>query len=167
MVMLCIAIGLVSYLQSRVVSDKIREITEVREPVNTAVHGMESSLEQTGLATLGFLSTGDAGFMESFQTSRNAFEEYDRKYGAAGGADPGVKLRQGFKEFCAQAADQIELRNLQSRNMSALLKEVDEIEGLLNQGGRPPRLPTGTGRTPDGGQRQRDDEIARKFPRHR
>ena len=131
MVMLCIAIGLVSYLQSRVVSDKIREITEVREPVNTAVHGMESSLEQTGLATLGFLSTGDAGFMESFQTSRNAFEESDRKYGAAGGADPGVKLRQGFKEFCAQAADQIELRNLQSRNMSALLKEVDEIEGLL------------------------------------
>jgi len=131
MVVLCIAIGLVSYLQSRVVSDKIREITEVREPVNTAVHGMESSLEETALATLGFLSTGDAGFMESFQTSRNAFEESDRKYGAAGGADPGVKLRQGFKEFCALAAEQIELRNLQGRNMSALLKEVDEIEGLL------------------------------------
>jgi signal transduction histidine kinase len=131
MVVLCIAIGLVSYLQSRVVSDKIREITEVREPVNTAVHGMESSLEETALATLGFLSTGDAGFMESFQTSRNAFEESDRKYGAAGGADPGVKLRQGFKEFCALAAEQIELRNLQGRNMSALLKEVDEIEGVL------------------------------------
>lgn len=131
MVVLCIAIGLVSYLQSRVVSDKIREITEVREPVNTAVHGMESSLEETALATLGFLSTGDARFMESFQTSRNAFEESDRKYGAAGGADPGVKLRQGFKEFCALAAEQIELRNLQGRNMSALLKEVDEIEGLL------------------------------------
>ncbi len=131
MVVLCIAIGLVSYVQSRVVSDKIREITEVREPVNTAVHGMESSLEETALATLGFLSTGNAGFMESFQTSRNAFEESDRKYGAAGGADPGVKLRQGFKEVCALAADQIELRNLQGRNMSALLKEVDEIEGLL------------------------------------
>jgi signal transduction histidine kinase len=69
--------------------------------------------------------------MESFQTSRNAFEESDRKYGAAGGADPGVKLRQGFKEFCALAAEQIELRNLQGRNMSALLKEVDEIEGVL------------------------------------
>ena len=131
MVMLCIAIGLVSYLQSRVVDGRIREITEVREPVNTAVQGMETSLEETALATLGFLSTGDDRFLGSFQTARNDFEESDRKYGAAGGADPDVKLRKGFTEFCALATGQIELRNLQSLNMSALLKEVDEIEGLL------------------------------------
>jgi signal transduction histidine kinase len=131
MVMLCIAIGIVSYVQSRVVGGKIREITDVREPVNTAVHAMETSLEETALATLGFLSTGDAGFLGSFQTARDEFEESDRKYGAAGGADPGVKLRKGYAEFCALAAEQIELRNSQSRNMSALLKEVDEIEGLL------------------------------------
>jgi signal transduction histidine kinase len=131
MVMLCIAIGVVSYVQSRVVRGKIREITDVREPVNTAVHAMETSLEETALATLGFLSTGDARFLGSFQTARDEFEESDRKYGAAGGADPGVKLRKGYAEFCALAAEQIELRNIQSRNMSALLKEVDEIEGLL------------------------------------
>ena len=131
MVMLCIAIGVVSYVQSRVVGGKIREITDVREPVNTAVHAMETSLEETALATLGFLSTGDARFLGSFQTARDEFEESDRKYGAAGGADPGVKLRKGYAEFCALAAEQIELRNIQSRNMSALLKEVDEIEGLL------------------------------------
>ena len=131
MVTLCIAIGLVSYVQSRVVSGKIREITEVREPVNTAVHGMETSLEETALATLGYLSTGDARFLSSFQTARGEFEQSDQKYGAAAGAESGVRLRQGFSEFCVLAADQIELRNIQSRNMSALLKEVNEIEGLL------------------------------------
>jgi signal transduction histidine kinase len=131
MVMLCIAIGIVSYVQSRVVSGKIREITEVREPVNTAVHGMEASLEETALATLGFLSTADARFLRSFQTARGEFEQSDQTYGAAAGPVSGEQLRRGFTEFCALAADQIELRNLQSRNMSALLKEVDEIEGLL------------------------------------
>ena len=94
MVVLCIAIGLVSYQQSRTVSGKIREFTDVREPVNTAVHGMETSLEEAGLATLGFLSTGDDRFLGSFQTARNEFEEAVRKYGAAGGADPDVRLRQ-------------------------------------------------------------------------
>ena len=133
MVVLCIAIGLVSYLQSRVVNGKIREITDVREPVNTAVHGMETSLEETALTTLGFLSTGDDRFLGSFQTARNEFEESGRTYGAAGGADPDVKLRQGFKEFCALALEQIELRNLQSRNMSVLLKEVDQIGDLLKE----------------------------------
>jgi signal transduction histidine kinase len=131
MVMLCVAIGLVSYLQSRVVSGKVREITEVREPVNTAVHGMETSLEETALAALGFLSTGDAEFLGSFQTARGEFEQSGQKYGAAAGAESGAKLRQGFTEFCTLAAEQIELRNIQSRNMSALLKEIDEIEGLL------------------------------------
>ena len=131
MVVLCIAIGLVSYQQSRTVSGKIREFTDVREPVNTAVHGMETSLEEAALATLGFLSTGDDRFLGSFQTARNDFEEAVRTYGAAGGADPDVKLRQGFKDFCALASEQIELRSLQSRNMSALLKETDDIEGLL------------------------------------
>jgi signal transduction histidine kinase len=131
MVLLCIAIGLVSYQQSRTVSGKIREFTDVREPVNTAVHGMETSLEEAAMATLGFLSTGDDRFLGSFQTSRNEFEEAVRKYGAAGGADPDVKLRRGFREFCALATEQIELRSLQGRNMSALLKETDDIEGLL------------------------------------
>jgi signal transduction histidine kinase len=131
MVMLCIAIGVVSYMQSRVVSGKIRELTEVREPVNTAVHDMETSLEETALATLGFLSTGDSRFLGSFQTARGEFEQSDRKYGEAAGPESGAKLRQGFSEFCALAADQIELRNNQSRNMSALLKDVHEIEGLL------------------------------------
>ena len=131
MVMLCIAIGLVSYVQSRVVSGKIREITEVREPVNTAVHGMETSLEETALATLGFLSTGDARFLASFQTARGEFEQSDQKYGAAAGPEASAKIRGGFTDFCALAADQIELRNFQSRNMSALLKNVIEIEVLL------------------------------------
>ena len=94
---------------------------------------METSLEETALTTLGFLSTGDDRFLGSFQTARNEFEESGRTYGAAGGADPDVKLRQGFKEFCALALEQIELRNLQSRNMSVLLKEVDEIGDLLKE----------------------------------
>jgi len=131
MVMLCVVIGLVSYFQSRVVSGKIREITDVREPVNTAVHGMETSLEETALATLGFLSTGDTQFLDTFQSARNEFEKSDRKYGAAAGPEPGEKLRQGFAGFCAMASDQIEMRNLQSRNMTALLKDVNEIENLL------------------------------------
>jgi len=131
MVLLCIAIGFVSYMQSRDVSEKIREITEVREPVNSAVHSMETSLEESALATLGFLSTGDTAFLSTFQTSRGEFEQAVRRYGEAGGNAPGVRLREGFLEFCALATEQIELRNAQSRNMSALLGTVDQIEGLL------------------------------------
>jgi len=131
MVVLCLAIGLVSYMQSRVVSGKIREITEVREPVNSAVHGMETSLEEGALATLGYLSTGDTSFLASFQASRGQFEQSVRTYGGAGGSTPGVSLREQFLEFCALATEQIELRNAQGRNMSALLATVDEIEGLL------------------------------------
>ena len=131
MVILCIAIGLVSFLQSRVVSGNIREITEVREPVNTAVHGMETSLEESALATLGFLSTGDTRFLESFQTARGEFEQSDQKYGAAAGPESGARLRAGFTEFCTLAADQIELRNRQTRNMSDLLRDVSAIEDLL------------------------------------
>jgi signal transduction histidine kinase len=131
MVILCIAIGLVSFLQSRVVSAKIREITEVREPVNTAVHGMETSLQESALATLGFLSTGDPGFLESFQTARGGFEQSDQKYGAAAGPESGARLRAGFAEFCTLAEDQIELRKRQTRNMSELLKDVNDIEDLL------------------------------------
>ncbi|HTO93825.1 MAG TPA: ATP-binding protein [Bacteroidota bacterium] len=131
MVLLCIAIGLVSYMQSRDVSDKIREITDVREPVNSAVHAMETSLEESALATLGYLSAGDTSFLALFQASRGEFEEAIRSYGAAGGNDAGVRLREGFLQFCALATEQIELRNAQSRNMSALLATVDQIEGLL------------------------------------
>ncbi len=131
MVMLCVAIGLVSFLQSRVVSGKVRELTEIREPVNTAVHGMETSLEETALATLGFLSTGDTRFLESFQNARGEFEQSDRKYGAAAGPESGSRLQAGFTEFCTLAADQIELRNRQSRNMSSILRDVDDIEDLL------------------------------------
>jgi len=131
MVLLCIAIGLVSYMQSRDVSEKIREITEVREPVNSAVHGMETSLEESALTTLGFLSTGDTSFLASFQNARGEFEQAARTYGEAGGNEPGVRLREGFLRFCALATEQIELRNAQSSNMSALLATVDQIEGLL------------------------------------
>ena len=131
MVVLCVAIGLVSYMQSRDVSEKIRQITEVREPVNSAVHGMETSLEESALATLGYLSTGDTNFLGSFQTSRGEFEQAVRTFGEAGGNGSGVRLRGGFLQFCAIATEQIELRNAQGRNMSALLAVVDQIEGLL------------------------------------
>jgi hypothetical protein len=36
---------------------------------------METSLEESALATLGFLSTADGRFLESFQTARGEFEE--------------------------------------------------------------------------------------------
>src|SRR5512135_3207894 len=72
---LCVIIGLVSYSQSRVVSGKVEEIIGLKEPMNSAVYELESTLVETGFALVGFLSTDDQKFLEAVRVNAQKFEE--------------------------------------------------------------------------------------------
>jgi len=132
---LCVAIGLVSYTQTQVVSEKVKEITEVKEPVNSAVHGLENNLVETAFGALGYLSTGDQTLLEAFRRNRENFEQTQRRYIEVADIENDkeviTRLQQGFARFQAVASEQIALRDLQRLNMEALLKDLDAIDGLL------------------------------------
>lgn len=132
---LCIIIGVVSYTQTRIVSQKIEEITQVKEPINSAVYALENNLVETGFAVLGYLSQGDAEFLETFRRNESSFLQIQKKYAEVADADKrrevDTALTQGFSHFRAIADEQIALKNQQTETLEALLRKASEIDGIL------------------------------------
>ncbi|HUI63586.1 MAG TPA: PAS domain S-box protein [Bacteroidota bacterium] len=137
LLILCILIGMVSYVQTRHVRQKVEEITEVREPLNSAVYGMENNLMETAFASLGYLATGDSSLLNAFSRSKEHFSEIQRKYRDVAKGDTMVRfnarLQDGFARLHSVAVDQILLRDQQAEKMHVLLKNLDAIDSLLNK----------------------------------
>ncbi|HXX65331.1 MAG TPA: PAS domain S-box protein [Bacteroidota bacterium] len=137
LLILCILIGIVSYVQTRHVRQKVEEITEVREPLNSAVYGMENNLMETAFASLGYLATGDTSLLNAFNRSKEHFSAIQRKYRDVAKGDTMVRfnarLQDGFAQLHAVAVEQILLRDQQAEKMHVLLKNLDAIDSLLNK----------------------------------
>ena len=138
---LCVVVGLVSYTQNRVVSKKIEEITKLKEPINSAVYGLENNLVETGFSVVGYISTGDRKLLETFQSNQLDFGKIQEKYFEVATAERenelGIKLNQGYTRFRAIAENEINLQEQQSKKMEVLLKDLDAIDALLTKKIRP------------------------------
>ncbi|MEW6511185.1 MAG: PAS domain S-box protein [Bacteroidota bacterium] len=135
LLILCVAIGIVSYTQTLEVAARIEEITQFKEPLNSAVYGVENNLVETAFAALGYLSTGDPTLRESFSKNVQNFELSQQRFREAARQssdwDLWLSLRQRFDRFHALAAEQITLKDLQAQNIQALLRNLDAIDALL------------------------------------
>ncbi len=134
---LCIIIGIVSFTQTQVVRRKIGEITQVKEPVNSAVYELENNLVETAFATLGYLSTGDLAFRASLEKNTNEFPAIEQKFADVAdretGSDDHDKIREGFLRLQGVAGEQVRLRDLQARTMEELFQALDSVDELLTE----------------------------------
>ena len=72
--------ALVSLFQARIVNEKIREITEVIEPINAAANEMEINAIGTGLGVLKYLQTGDEIYRQRVARDEADFERFKAQY---------------------------------------------------------------------------------------
>ena len=132
---LCVIIGVVSYTQTRVVNQKVDEITRVREPANAAVNELQKSLMETAFSALGYVSTGDTALFQAFQRNKVHLSSIQLQYDFTARSpkdeetDPGVS--QKIEHFLQVANNQILLRDRQAHSMEALLTDLDAIDRLL------------------------------------
>ncbi len=135
LLVLCIIIGLVSYTQTREVRQKLGEVTQVREPLNSAVYGLENNVVETAFAALGHSATGDRKFREALESSTRRFEENRGRYieitrlGQEAGS--GAVLADGLARFHNMAADHVHLKDRLTGQMDTLLATMEKLERLL------------------------------------
>jgi signal transduction histidine kinase/CHASE3 domain sensor protein len=136
LIVLCVVIGLVSYTQTGAVNEKLEELTQVREPVNSAVYGLENDLAETAFASLAYSATGDTRVLEpikrvglekdSSMRSDNSTENLARLAGLR------ADVRDEIIRFHEAAMYQVNARDQQVRNMSKLLGQLQAIDALLS-----------------------------------
>ena len=135
--LLCVGlvIGAVSYLQTSSVHAKLDELTSVREPVNSAAQGLKKRVFEVTSATLGYFMTGDTTLRSALRQSRNDFQNGRQNFLVLlDGATDRVtasSILDGFTRYYILAADQIDLRDEQARQMQELQVDLDAIDALL------------------------------------
>ena len=136
LILLCVIIGLVSYTQTGAVNDKLEDLTEVREPVNSAVYGLENDIAETAFASLAYSATGDPRMYEAIE--RNIIGQDSGRYVESGSttlartAGLRADVREAIDRFHHDAINQVRERDQQVLNMSALLAQLQEIDKLLS-----------------------------------
>lgn len=137
LLVLCVIIGLASYTQTQAVNDRLEELTQVREPVNSAVYGIENDLAETAFSVLAYSATGDRRVIAAID------EERQRQQIGAGGEEgvsvlarqAGLRadLQDSIVAFHAKAMEQTRLRDQQVQNFNSLLTELQSIDLLLSE----------------------------------
>ena len=128
-----VAIGLVSYTQSRLVGEKIEEIARVQEPMSFAAAEMQKSFAETAFTSLGYLSTGDRRLLDAFRNGKEKFEQSRKAFANAANLADHTGSAEDFARFRAAAEEQMDLREQQTQSMSSLIGELDAIDALLNE----------------------------------
>ncbi len=135
LLMLCIIIGLVSYTQTREVRQKLGEVTQVREPLNSAVYSLENNVVETAFAALGHSATGDTKFRNALESSTRRFAETRGKYNDimrfGQGAGSVSALTDGLARFHSMAAEHVHLKDRLTGHMDTLLAATEKLERLL------------------------------------
>ncbi len=136
LLMLCVVIGVVSYTQTAAVSEKLEELTQIREPINSAVYGIESDLAETAFATLAYSATGDPRMLRAIERDSAAHDssrsEETSVAKLARLAGLRTDLRDSLINLHYQAAEQAHLRDVQVQNLNALRDELQAIDALLS-----------------------------------
>ena len=136
LLVLCVIIGLVSYTQTGAVNDKLEELTQIREPVNSAVYGLENDIAETAFASLAYSATGDHRMYEVIE--RNFMGQDSGRHPESGStvlartAGLRADVREAIDRFHDDAITQVRERDQQVLNMSALLAQLQEIDKLLS-----------------------------------
>ncbi len=132
---LCVIIGVVSYTQTRAVNEKLEEVRELREPVDSAANGMERNLLETASATLGFFATGDVNLRTAIH--KGVADRGGYRWAYIGLMDSQTdssfanRLLDMIARFHALAEEQIEMRDRQSALLAALRKDLDGTNRLM------------------------------------
>lgn len=132
---LCVIIGLVSYLQTRTVGQRIRDITEVKEPINSAVYELENNLVETGFAVLGYLSQGDSTLLQTFYKNEESLQQIQARYFEVSDknedTDTDTRLKKALEGFRTLAREQINLKGQETGAMQDLFRSLNQIDALL------------------------------------
>ena len=132
---LCVIIGLVSYLQTRTVGQRIRDITDVKEPINSTVYELENNLVETGFAVLGYLSQGDSTLLQTFQKNEESLQQIQARYFEVSGKNEDIEtdtqLKKSLEAFRTLAREQVDLKGQQTGAMQDLFRSLNQIDALL------------------------------------
>jgi len=136
LLVLCVLIGLVSFTQTSAVNDKLEELTQVREPVNSAVYAIENYLAETAFATLAYSATGDRRLLSAIERDPKMLDS-SRKDGTgvvalARLAGLRSDLQDSIVNFHDAALEQVRARDVQVRDLNALRDELQAIDALLS-----------------------------------
>jgi len=135
LLVLCVMIGLVSYTQTSAVSDKLEELTQIREPVNSAVYAIENNIAETAFATLAYSATGDRRMLRVIERNSGLDSSTSEETGVARLARvAGIRkdLRDSIFDLHTAAAEQVRLRDVQVQYLYALRDELQAIDVLLS-----------------------------------
>ena len=134
---LFLVMGIVAYTQTNLIGKKIDKITKVEEPTNATAYEMEINLLGTGFSVLSYLHERDATQLESIEQDNRDFEKFRREYDSLIESSEekslGVRLDEGYEEFQTSADDLVRIEDQQSEKMDALLKNLDDMDTLVNQ----------------------------------
>jgi signal transduction histidine kinase len=133
---LCVLIGLVSYTQTDAVNERLEELTQIREPINSAVYGIENYLAETAFAALAYSATGDHRMILGIERGRNGSDsnrnDDSSLIALARMAGLRTDLRDSLLNFRDAALEQVQLRDIQVQNLGALRAELQGIDVLLS-----------------------------------
>ncbi len=136
LLVLCVVIGLVSYTQTNAVNDKLEELTQVREPVNSAVYAIENDLAETAFATLAYSATGDHRLLGAIERKPEELDSSRKEETGVVELARFARLRQDLQDsiisFHDAALEQVRLRDVQVRDLTALRDELQAIDALLS-----------------------------------
>jgi signal transduction histidine kinase len=127
---LCVTIGLVSASQTRIVREKVEEMTRVKEPASATVAALETHVMEGAFSALGYLTTGDSALLHLFRGSTERADSAQRLFSVQA-AESTAALVNRLGRFHALARDQIALRDRQAGEMERLLTLIDDIDALL------------------------------------
>jgi PAS domain S-box-containing protein len=134
---LLLIIGWVSYSQLQVVARRMREVTEIQEPVSTAAQEMEINLVETGFALLGYLHDRDSIHLERIRDAASDFAAFQKEYyrlaETAKGRELGSQVAKDYARFREIAGQLIGVEDLQKQKMQQFLQDLDALDGLLDE----------------------------------
>jgi len=125
------------YRQSRSVSESIRLISEVKDPIGNAALEMEINLIGTGFAVLNYLHDRDPVNLERIRDDAGDFQKYQQRYHeldqSALAKELGIKVDQGYARFRSLGDNLVKIEDEQTEKWNALLKNLDLIDALLDE----------------------------------
>ncbi len=132
---LCVIIGLVSYTQTGTVQEKLEELTQLREPANSAVYALENRMVESAFAAFGYSATGS-------QDTLPPGAMFSRDSGSAGRGDITARalqatsrlskpVRAGLHRLETASREHILLRMRQARTVDTLHRHLEALDRLL------------------------------------
>ena len=132
---LCVIIGLVSYTQTAKVRQKLEEVTQIREPANSAVYALENRLLATAFAAFGYSPTDD----EDVATARPGGPGDSTVLQASATSLPSLlatsglsaPIREGLTHLDSVARSHVLLKLHQQLALDTLYRHLKALDRLL------------------------------------